>query len=58
MQVANLDREWHAELPPPATAKESWASTRAKCTPYATPKLVDLDPDLYGELIGGLGGEK
>jgi hypothetical protein len=56
MQVANLDREWHAELRPLLQQGEL-GFDESEMHAIRNTKLVDLDPDLYGELIGGLGGE-
>jgi len=56
MQVANLDREWHAALRPLLQQAEL-GYDESQMHSMRNTKLVDLDPDLYGELIDGLGSE-
>jgi preprotein translocase subunit SecA len=56
MQVASLDREWHTALRPLLQQAEL-GFDEGQMRAMRNTKLVDLDPDLYGELIQGLGSE-
>ncbi len=56
MQVANLDREWHTALRP-LLQQEELGFDESQMHAMRNTKLADLDPDLYGELIDGLGNE-
>ena len=56
MQVANLGREWHAALRPLLQQAEL-GFDESQMHALRNTKLTDLDPDLYGELIDGLGSE-
>ena len=55
-QVANLDREWHAALRPILLQAEL-GFDESQMHAMRNTRLADLDPDLYGELVDGLGSE-
>jgi hypothetical protein len=55
-QIANLDREWHAALRPMLQQAEL-GFDEGQMRAMRNTKLADLDPDLYGELLDGLGSE-
>ncbi len=56
MQIADLDPEWHAALRPLLQQAEL-GFDEGQMHAMRNTKLADLDPDLYGELLQGLGGE-